>query len=199
MFQGAGLGDIGETSESTPVFNYQTDTPEQAYVFALSDIYRVTRNPEVLKFMEHLGRNIIERRQDPKTGLFALEPDYVYTFRCNKEVKEPWEGLTVKEFLRNDSDNTPLDYDRPKVVSVDVNEPHALLAIHGCRTGQFDKIPLWVSGGQCFGGNTTSGHVIDKRMEIWFDREKLEEYYESQKDSLTERGFVVTEDWYPEE
>ncbi len=172
LFKGAGLGDIGENCQAKPAFNYQTNTANQAYVFALSDIYRVTRNPEILKFMEHLGRNLIKRRQDPKTGLFVPEPE--------------------KGLLSGNRENIPFDYGRPKVAFLNVNAPHALLAIYGCRTGQFDKIPSWVS-------MAMSGHGSDQMMEVWFDRKKLQKYYEQNEARLKQKGFVVTDEWYPNE
>lgn len=151
LFKGEGLGDIGENSRATPVFNYQVKFAEQGYVFGLTDIYRVTRNPEILKFMEHLGREIIKRRQDPKSGLFVIEADRPIGFRTLKEFKDPNEDKTIADSLKE------LGYDRPKVVPLEVNEPHALLAIHGCRTGRFDRIPSWISvgmaGGRIFSRN----------------------------------------------
>ena len=169
LFKGSKLGDIGENCQAQPVFNYHTNAADQDYVFALCDIYRVTKNAEVLKFMEHLGRNIIKQRQDPKTGLFA----------------QKWQKAPPRGNLWNMAD-------RPTVAFLNVVEPHALLAIHGCRTGQFEKIPSWIS-------IAMSGHGVGPLMESWFDRKKLEKYYEDQKDSLKERGLVVTDEWYPDE
>ena len=70
-------------------------------MFALSEIYRVTRNPEILRFMEHLGREIIRRRQDPGSGLFVVEADRTQNFQALKEFKQsPHEGITVKGLMR---------------------------------------------------------------------------------------------------
>ena len=142
--------------------------------------------------METLGRQLIARRQDPKSGLFSLHPDRPYTMRHNQRTKEPWEGLTSGELLR-----TEFDYDRPKVVSLDVIDPLALLAVHACRTGQFYKVPQWLSGGQ-WGTGTTCGHTIDSNLERWFDRAKLEDYYKKRRAWLEERGYVIGEGWYAE-
>ncbi|MFP6666601.1 MAG: hypothetical protein VB876_04775, partial [Pirellulales bacterium] len=135
---------------------------------------------------------LIARRQDPKSGLFSLHPDRLLTRRHNKRTKEPWEGLTTGESLR-----TEFDYDRPKVVSLDVIDPLALLAVHACRTGQFDKIPQWLSGGR-WGTSSGCGHTIDANLERWFDRAKLEAYYQKQRSWLDERGYVVGDGWYAE-
>ncbi len=198
LFIGSGLGDIGETAYGEPDYNFKTKSADQPYVFALADMYRVTRDPYILKFMEHMGRNIIRYRQDAKTGLFSIEPSRQYTVRHVKESKYPHEDLTVKEYLQLDHGGIQLKYDRPKSVSTDAFEPHALLAIYGCRTAEFDKIPIWLSGGLWGRGGVSLGHAIDVRQEIWFDREKLEKYYDGQKIRLKERGFTVTEDWFPE-
>ncbi|MEC9054637.1 MAG: hypothetical protein VX633_04990, partial [Verrucomicrobiota bacterium] len=164
---------------------------EDGYVFALSEIYRVTRNPEILRFMEHLGREIIRRRQDPGSGLFVVEADRTQNFQALKEFKQsPHEGITVKELMREKFGSNQLDYDRPKVVPLNITEPLALLAIHGCRTGEFEKIPSWVSIGMAH-------HAVIREQEIWFDRPKLENYYKDRKDYIKARGFVVNEDWFP--
>ncbi len=193
LYKGAGLGDIGETSKAIPTFNYEAkDGAENGYVFGLSDIYRVTRSPEILKFMEHLGREIIKRRQDPRSGLFVVEADRKQNFPALKEFKQsPHEGITVKEMMREKFGSNQLDYDRPKVVPLNITEPLALLAIYGCRTGKFEKIPSWVSIGMAH-------HAVMREQEIWFDRSKLESYYKDRKDYIKARGFVVNEGWFPE-
>ena len=192
LYRGAGLGDIGEDSEAIPAFNYEAKHgAEDGYVFGLSEIYRMTRNPEILRFMEHLGREIIRRRQDPGSGLFFVEADRTQNFQALKEFKQsPHEGITVKELMREQFGSNQLDYDRPKVVPLNITEPLALLAIHGCRTGQFAKIPSWVSIGMAH-------HAVMREQEIWFDRPKLENYYEDRKEFIKERGFKVSEDWFP--
>ena len=192
LYRGAGLGDIGENIRATPAFNYGAKAQvEDGYVFGLSEIYRVTRAPETLRFMEHLGREIIQRRQDPKSGLFVVEAHRELNFPALKEFKQsPHEGITVKEMMREKFGTNQLDYDRPKVVPLNITEPLALLAIHGCRTGEFEKIPSWISIGM-------SHHSVIKEQEIWFDRPKLENYYEDRKDYIKDRGFVVNEDWFP--
>ena len=160
-------------------------------MFALSEIYRVTRTAETLRFMEHLGREIIRRRQDPGSGLFVVEADRTQNFQALKEFKQsPHEGITVKELMREKFGSNQLDYDRPKVVPLNITEPLALLAIHGCRTGEFEKIPSWVSIGMAH-------HAVIREQEIWFDRPKLENYYKDRKDYIRARGFVVNEDWFP--
>ncbi len=162
-------------------------------MFALSEIYRVNRNPEVLRFMEHLGREIIRRRQDPGSGLFVVEADRRQNSQALKEFKQsPHEGITVRELMREKFGSNQLDYDRPKVVPLNITEPLALLAIHGCRTGEFEKITSWVSIGMAHPG-------VIREQEIWFDRPKLENYYEDRKDYIKSRGFVVKEDWFPGE
>ena len=194
LHRGAGLGDIGENSKAIPTFNYQAKNgAEDGYVFALSEIYRVTRNPETLRFMEHLGREIIRRRQDPGSGLFVVEADRTQNFQALKEFKQsPHEGITVKDMMREKFGSNQLDYDRPKVVPLNITEPLALLAIHGCRTGEFEKIPSWISIGMAH-------HAVMREQEIWFDRPKLENYYKDRKDYIKARGFVVNEDWFPGE
>ena len=193
FFRGEGLGDLGATPDAKPALNCNGASPEPPYLFALADLYRVHRRPEVLRLMETLGRELIARRQDPKSGLFSLPPDRPYTMRHNQRTKESWEGLTGGELLR-----TEFDYDRPKVVSLDVIDPLALLAVHACRTGQFDKVPQWLSGGQ-WGTGTTCGHTIDSNLERWFDRAKLEDYYQKRRAWLDERGYVIGEGWYAEQ
>ena len=94
--------------------------------------------------------------------------------------------------MREKFGSNQLDYDRPKVVPLNITEPLALLAIHGCRTWEFEKIPSWVSIGMAH-------HAVIREQEIWFDRPKLENYYEDRKDYIKSRGFVVKEDWFPGE
>ena len=143
--------------------------------------------------MEHLGREIIRRRQDPGSGLFVVEADRRQNSQALKEFKQsPHEGITVRELMREKFGSNQLDYDRPKVVPLNITEPLALLAIHGCRTGEFEKIPSWVSIGMAH-------HAVIREQEIWFDRPKLENYYEDRKDYIKSRGFVVKEDWFPGE
>lgn len=190
LFVGSGLGDLGESPAEAPVFEFDSIADEPAYIIALADLYRAHQRPEVLSYMEHLGRNLIHRRFDPKSGLFSHHPDRIQGMRHNKRTKELWEGVTLKESLRRE-----FDYDRPKVVALDVVEPLALLAIHACRTGQFDKIPQWLSGGQW--GSDGSGHVVNHDFERWFDREKMKKYYEGRRADLEAKGFVITEDWLP--
>ncbi len=140
--------------------------------------------------MEHLGRNVIAHRHDPKSGLFVHHPDHLHTIRLNKKTKEAGEGLTVRETL-----HPSFGYDRPKVVALDVVEPLALLAVHACRTGQFDKIPQWLSGG--LWGADSSGHVISHDLERWFDRPKLEAHYKERREWLKEKGYVIDKEWFP--
>jgi hypothetical protein len=71
-----------------------------------------------------------------------------------------------------------------------VIDPLPLLAVHACRTGQFDKIRQWLSSG--------CGHTFDANLERWFDRAKLEAYYQKQRSWLDERGYVVGDGWYAE-
>ena len=190
LFRGADFGDIGEGPNSLPKFNYKKITFEPAHIFSLVDIYRVHKNPEVLKFIEHLGTKLIELRQDPESGLFSRNPDYKDSYRTNKIHKESWEGMTIRERMRKE-----FDYDRPKVVALDVVEPLALLAIYACRTQQFEKIPTWHCGGQW--GSDGSGHVINGDFERWFDVEKLKVYYEKNRLMLRQKGFEVGEGWFP--
>lgn len=190
LFKGVGLGDIGANFRVKPVLNLNVEVAEPVYVLALADLYRAHRRPEVLRLMEHLGHNIISRRQDPKSGLFSLHPDRIHTIRHNKKTKEPHEERTVRQTLRQE-----FGYDRPKVVALDVVDPLALLAVHACRTGQFAKIPQWLSGGQW--GSDGSGHVINSDVERWFDRTKLESYYKKEQNRLKERGYAVGDEWYP--
>ena len=114
------------------------------------------------------------------------------TVRTHPAVEERestffWDVVPVSTFGINQ-----LDYDRPKVVPLNITEPLALLAIHGCRTGEFEKIPSWVSIGMAH-------YAVIREQEIWFDRPKLENYYEDRKDYIKSRGFVVKEDWFPGE
>ena len=192
LFRGEGLGELGATPAAKPAFKLDGVLPEPPYIFALADLYRVHRRPETLELMESLGRKLIARRQDPKSGLFSLNPDRPYTMRHNKRTRETWEGLTSGELLRAE-----FDYARPKVVSLDVIDPLALLAVHACRTGQFDKVPQWLRGGG-WGTGTTCGHTIDQNLERWFDREKLTKHYTKQQAWLKERGYVIGKGWYPE-
>ena len=192
LFKGAGLGDIGADPKSRPAFDFEFEQAEPAYILALADLYRAHRQPEVLKMMEHLGRQLIARRQDPASGLFSHHPDKIQGIRHNARTKESWEEQTVSEILRRE-----FDYDRPTVVALDVVEPLALLAIHACRTDQFEKIPQWLGGGQW--GSDGSGHVISSDLERWFDREKLEAYYENQRLPLKQKGYEIGEGWFPQD
>jgi lysophospholipase L1-like esterase len=192
LFKGGDFGDIGEGPNSLPKFNYEDITFEPAHIFSLVDIYRVHKSPEVLKFIEHLGTKLIELRQDPESGLFSRNPDYKDSYRTNKIHKESWEGMTIRERMRKE-----FDYDRPKVVALDVVEPLVLLAIYACRTQQFDKIPRWHSGGQW--GSDGSGHVINNDFERWFDAEKLKVHYEKNSLVLRQKGFEVGRGWFPSE
>ena len=193
LFRGEGLGDLGAAPEETPAFTPDGGAAEPPYLFALADLYRVHRRPEDLQVMEVIGRRLIAERQDPKTGLFSLPPNRPYTRRHNQRTQEPWEGRTSGETLLRE-----FTYDRPRVVSLDVVDPLALLALHACRSGQFDKVPQWLSGGR-WGTGTGCGHTIDHNLERWFDRAKLEAYYKAQRSWIDQRGYTITESWYPEE
>jgi hypothetical protein len=192
LLRGEGLGDPGTTPEEKPRFKLDGALPEPPYIFALADIYRVHRRPETLELMENLGHRLISRRQDRVSGLFSLHPDRPYTMRHNKRTREPGEGLASGELLRAE-----FGYDRPKVVSLDVIDPLALLAVHACRTGRLDEVPQWLSGGR-WGTGTTCGHAINQDLERWFDRAKLEEHYKKRQGWLKERGYVIGKGWYPE-
>ena len=180
------------TPEEKPAYKSDGVLAEPPCIFALADIYRVHRRPETLEFMETLGRKLISQRQDPKSGLFTLPPERPYTMRHNQRTKDPWEGLTSGELLRRE-----FNYDRPKVVSLDIIDPLALLAVHACRTGQFEKIPQWLKGGG-WGTGTGCGHTINQDLERWFDREKLEKQYTEREAWLKERGYKIGKGWYPE-
>ena len=82
------------------------------------------------------------------------------------------------------------------MVSLDVIDPLALLAVYACRTGQFEKIPQWLQGGG-WGTGTGCGHTINQDLERWFDREKLDKHYKERQDWLRERGYVIGKGWYP--
>jgi hypothetical protein len=189
LFRGAGLGDLGASPEAGGTLNLEAKSSDPRLILALADIYRVHRQDEVLAMMEHLGRNVIRDRQDTASGLFALPPEHVHTKRHNKRTLEPWEERTVGQLLRGE-----FDYARPKVVALDVVEPLALLAIHACRSGQFEKVPQWLNGGQW--GTDGSGHVIDVNLERWFDRERMKRYYRGQQARLEELGYEVGEGWF---
>ena len=191
LFKGEGLGDPGATPKGKPAYKSSGVLAEPPWIFALADIYRVHRRPETLELMESLGRKLISQRQDPKSGLFSLPPERPYTMRHNQRTKEPWEGLTSGELLSRE-----FNYDRPRVVSLDVIDPLALLAVHACRTGQFEKTPQWLKGGG-WGTGTGCGHTINQDLERWFDREKLEKHYTERQDWLRERGYVIGKGWYP--
>ena len=192
LFKGEGLGDPGATPKEKPAYKSKGVLAEPPWIFALADIYRVHRRPETLELMEDLGRKLIAQRQDPKSGLFTLPPERPYTMRHNQRTKEPWEGLTSGELLRRE-----FDYDRPKVVSLDIIDPLALLAVYACRTGQLEKIPQWLKGGG-WGTGTGCGHTIHQDLERWFDREKLEKHYKDRQAWLKERGYKIGKGWYPE-
>ena len=192
LVRGEGLGELGATPDDPPDFKLDGAPAEPPYLFALADLYRVHRRPEDLELMEALGHKLIDRRQDPKTGLFSLPPDRLQTMRHNQRTKEPGEGLTTGQILRAE-----FDYDRPRVVSLDVIDPLALMAVHACRTGQFEKIPQWLSGGR-WGTSTGCGHTVDLNLERWFDREKQEAYYERERDWLDQKGYVIGEGWFAE-
>lgn len=189
LFRGDGLGDIGEDGNAQPALDVKTTSAQQAYVFALSDIYRVNKNPQVLKMMERIGRNIIAGRQDAESGLFVVETDRAWS------IAEPIKGVklrftTVRESMRAEFAGIVLDYDRPKVVRLDVSEPLALLTIHACRTGQFDKIPMVLNPGEAEG-------MINYQLEIWYDREKMKKYYAANAERLREQEHSITQEWYP--
>ena len=192
LFKGEGLGDPGATPKEKPAYKSKGVLAEPPWIFALADIYRVHRRPETLELMEDLGRKLIAQRQDPKSGLFTLPPERPYTMRHNQRTKEPWEGLTSGELLRRE-----FDYDRPKVVSLDIIDPLALLAVYACRTGQLEKIPQWLKGGG-WGTGTGCGHTIHQDLERWFDRQKLEKQYKEREAWLKERGYEIGKGWYPE-
>ncbi len=192
LFRGEGLGDPGATPQEKPAYKSNGVLAEPPWIFALADLYRAHRRPETLKLMEDLGRKLISQRQDPKSGLFTLPPGRPYTMQHNQRTKEPWEGRTSGEVLRAE-----FGYDRPKVVSLDIIDPMALLAIHACRTNQFDKVPQWLSGGR-WGTGTTCGHVSNPDLESWFDPEKLKQLYKKRARWLKERGYVIGEGWHPE-
>lgn len=188
FFKGASFGDIGASPGARPEFNKKV-IPEPAHILALVDIYRVHRKPEILDFIEHLGRQLIALRQDPKSGLFARQPGYRDTYRSNKNHREPWEGMSTAEKLKE------FGYDRPKVVALDVIEPLALLAIHACRSEQFENIPQWLGGGQW--GSDDDGHIVSADHERWFDRDKLEVHYGKQGEWLRNKGFTIDARWFP--
>jgi len=136
--------------------------------------------------MEHIGRNIIAARQDVKSGLFVIEADRTFGFQELKDVKPKF--TSVKDMVRAESAGIALDYDRPKVVVLAVSEPLALLTIHACRTGQFDKIPMVLNPGEPSG-------MINHQLEIWYDREKMKKFYSDNPKALL--GNTITEKWYP--
>ncbi len=191
LFKGEGLGDPGATPKEKPAYKSDGVLAEPPCIFALADIYRVHRRAQTLELMETLGRKLISQRQDPKSGLFTLPPGRPYTMQHNQRTKEPWEGLTSGEVLRAE-----FGYDRPKVVSLDIIDPMALLAVYACRTAQFDKVPQWLSGGR-WGTGTTCGHVINPDLESWFDPQKLKQLYKKREAWLKERGYVIGEGWHP--
>ncbi|NQT38570.1 MAG: discoidin domain-containing protein [Planctomycetes bacterium] len=89
--------------------------------------------------------------------------------------------------MRAKTQGIELDYDRPKVVILDVTEPLALLTIYACRTGQFDKIPMVLNPGGPSG-------MINHQLEIWFDRAKMKKFYADNPKRLL--GNTITEKWY---
>jgi len=191
LFRGDELGELGEAPTATPQYQFGKVVPEPPYLFALADLYRVHQHPETLELMESIGRDLITQRQDPQSGLFSLPPDRPYTIRHNQRTQEPWEGLSTAQHLQSE-----FNYDRPKVVSLDAIDPLALLAVHACRIGRFELIPQWYSGGK-WGTGSSCGHVIDHQLERWFDREKLQKYYSTQKPWLDERGYEIDAAWFP--
>lgn len=203
LFKGDDLGDIGRCEDDRPAFNLGTRTAEPAFVYALVDLYRVTKRKEYLTFMEHIGNNIIELRQEPSSGLFRLEADrWMFLQIVDDPQSRSMSGMTVKEFMRKKVGKYhklyyPLDYDQPKGVATDVFEPHALLAIWACRTVRLDNIPFWIAGAQ-YGLGASSGHIVDKTLDIWWDREKLQETYEADPDYFfRKKQAVIDERWYP--
>ena len=155
--------------------------------------------------MEHLGNNIIELRQDPESALFRLEKDrWLFLQTTNDDQSNERNNMTVKEFMRTSVDKYhkfyyPLDYDQPKGVATDVFEPHALLAIWACRNNRLEHIPFWVGGAQ-YGLDATSGHTIDKTLDIWWDREKLERTYSADPEYFYQKKkTIITERWFPKD
>ncbi|MCP4848581.1 MAG: hypothetical protein GY899_11610 [Verrucomicrobiaceae bacterium] len=190
FFKGAKFGDIGAKPGDKPAFNPEV-IPEPAHILSLVDIYRVHQHPELLKFIEHLGRKLIASRHDPKSGLFSRPPGYRDTYRSNKNHREPWECISTSEKLRE------FGYERPMVVALDVIEPLALLAVHACRTGRFENIPQWLGGGQW--GSDDDGHIVSTDHERWFDRDKLKMHYEKQSTWLQAKGYAINKRWFPEQ
>ena len=122
-----------------------------------------------------------------------MEAGPAQPFEVLKEFRQsPHEGITVKELMREKFGSDQLDYDLPKVVLLNITEPLALLAIHGFRTGKFEKMPPWVLIGMAH-------HAVIRGQEIWFNRPKLENCDRDRKDYIKDRVFVVNKDWFPEE
>ena len=168
LFRGAKLGELGTDGKAEAEFNYETETAEPGYVFALADMYRATKNREYLRFAEHIGRNIVKYRQHPDNGLFTLEDSrvvYPGIYEKGSRLSEVHEGKTVFELFGR----------KHRTAALDVQEPLALLSIYAAETGQFDKIPMWFCGGLYGGGRAfSSGYVVSHEFELWFDKPALE-------------------------
>jgi pectate disaccharide-lyase len=182
LFRGAGLGELPKQAVEKPKLNYKTTTPEPGYVFTLVDMFRATGNREYLRFVEHIGRNIIKHRQHPENGLFTLENNrviYPGAYKKGSPLLEPHEKKSVFELFGH----------KHRSAALDAQEPLALLSIYACRTGQCDKMPMWVCGGLYAQGRAYStGHVIRDDLELWFDKPALEQWYK-------DRNIKYTREW----
>ena len=169
MFLAFGIGDIGTDKNTQLQLNQETTALEPAFIFALVDLYRVETQPEILLMMEHIGENLIKKRQHTESGLFTLEDDFVFHSRVMDlpELQEGHEGKKVYELLQ----------DKHRTANLDAMEPLALLSIYAAQTGQFNLIPSWTAGGLYLKVNSV-GHIVSKEMQLWFDKPALQQFYE---------------------
>ncbi len=95
------LGDIGRPN-TQPKLNYETKNTEAVAIFALTDIYSITKNRDYLKLAEVIADNIIKERY--RDGYFY---EYPNSNKCKFDTIDPFAILTLEAALIDKLDKAP--------------------------------------------------------------------------------------------
>ena len=76
LLQNEGAGDIGTFESKQPTANSTTTCDSPYVLFALIDLFEITKNRSYLGFADVVAANTYKNRFHPKTGLFTKDQDH---------------------------------------------------------------------------------------------------------------------------
>ena len=104
MLKGNEIGNIGETSDATPQLHLDTKQDDPEIIFALIELYKITKNKHYLALSDVIAKNILKNRYLADNGLFVLDERLIV---ANLNTLEPLALITLEAAKTDRLDEVP--------------------------------------------------------------------------------------------